>query len=224
MHRFVRSALLAFLLLPVLVGTTVAKDNAQAELDAAIPRDAGPGTELDVAFRAWVPDGGKDWPFSGLAVFIRLTSPDGKASTEAAAHQDRSVPGRYTATVVIPDGGVGLVEVGMFGESCVNEVCTRSDLMFALPEEQRVPRAFAAPVAPPERPAPAAAVQPPAAAVQPTAVAAPELTVAAAAAATTAPPDTVPMAVAIITPGVLLLAVVAMTLARRMRTAKPKRG
>jgi hypothetical protein len=215
MHRFVRSALLAFLLLPVLAGTTVAKDNAQAELDAAIPRDAEPGTEIDVAFRAWVPDGGKDWPFSGLAVFIRLTSPDGKASTEAAAHQDRSVPGRYTATVVIPDGGVGLVEVGLFGESCVNDVCTRSDLMFALPEEQRVPRAFAAPVAPPERPATA---------VQPTAVAAPGLTVAPAAAATTAPPDTVPIAVAIITAGVLLLAVVAMALARRMRTAEPSRG
>lgn len=214
MHRIVRSALLAFLLLPALAGTTLAKDNTQAELDAPIPRDGVPGTKIDVGFRAWVPDGGKDWPFSGLAVFIRLTSPDGRSSTEAAALQDRSVPGRYTATVVVPAGGVGLVEVGLLGENCVNDVCTRSDLMFALPEEQRRPRVIAAPVAPPERPAPAPAVQP-------TAAAAPRVTVARPAPATAAPTDTVPFALATVA-GVALLAGVG--IARRVRATHGPAG
>ena len=58
-------------------GVAAAKGGALASLDTPIPRDAEPGTEIDVAWRAWTPDGGTDWPFSGSPVFIRLVSADG---------------------------------------------------------------------------------------------------------------------------------------------------
>ena len=84
----------------------------------------------------------------------------------------------------------------------------RSDLLFQLPEEQRVPHAAAArPVVP--------------VATAADRMARPSL---AAAAATEDPNQNLPIAVAIIGAGVLLLAVVAMTLVRRIRTAEPSRG
>ena len=65
------------------------------------------------------------------------------------AARDPAGSGRYEATIAIPSGGVGRVEVGLFGESCVEGTCTRSDLLFELPEDQRVPQAAAAPPAVP---------------------------------------------------------------------------
>jgi hypothetical protein len=83
-------------------------------------------------------------------VFIRLTSPDGSSSTEARGVENPSGSGHYLATIAVPAGGVGLVEVGLFGESCVNGACARSDILFELPATQRVPVAVAAgPVDPP---------------------------------------------------------------------------
>ena len=48
--------------------------------------------------------------------------------------------GRYEATIAIPAGGVGLVEVGLFGESCVNGECFRSDIPFVLSDADRLPQ------------------------------------------------------------------------------------
>ena len=181
-----------------------AKDGALASLETPIPSDADPGTEIDVAWRAWMPDGGTDWPFSGSPVFIRLVSADGGRSTETMGRESPAGSGRYEATIAIPSGGVGRVEVGLFGESCVDGTCTRSDLLFELPEDQRVPQAAAA------RPA-----APVATAAAPAAGRARRATTAATA---TDPLANLPIAVAIIGAGVLLL-VVAIGLTRRSRTA-----
>ena len=116
--------------------------------------------------------------------------------------------GRYEATITIPSGGVRRVEVGLFGESCVDGTCTRSDLPFELPEDQRVPQAAAAPP-----------VVPLATAAAPAAGRSVAATVAA-----EDPPPNLPIAVAIITAGVLLLVMVALTLARRTRMAEPSRA
>ena len=66
------------------------------------------------------------------------------ASTETMGRESPAGSGRYEATIAIPSGGVGRVEVGLFGESCVDGTCTRSDLLFELPEDQRVPQSAAA--------------------------------------------------------------------------------
>ena len=102
-----------------LAGVAAAKDGALASLETPIPPDADPGTKIDVAWRAWMPDAGTDWPFSGSPVFIRLVSADGGRSTETMGRESPPGSGRYEATIAIPSGGVGRVEVGLFGESCV---------------------------------------------------------------------------------------------------------
>ena len=139
MDRRLWAAPAAALLALSLFGVAAAKDGALASLETPIPPDADPGTEVDVAWRAWMPDAGTDWPFSGSPVFIRLISADGGRSTETMGRESPSGSGHYEATITIPPGGVGLVEVGLFGESCVEGTCTRSDLLFELPEHQRVP-------------------------------------------------------------------------------------
>jgi hypothetical protein len=101
-----------------------------------------------------VPDVDGEWPFAGSPVFIRLTSPDGSASTEAFGVENPRGSGHYLATIAVPAGGVGLVEVGLFGESCVDGACSRSDILFELPAAQRVPLAFAVPAGPVDPPIP----------------------------------------------------------------------
>lgn len=138
------AAIAAVMLAGSLAGVVAAKDGALASLETPIPVDAGPGTEIAVAWRAWMPDAGTDWPFSGSPVFIRLVSATGGRSTETMGRERPPGSGRYEATIAIPSGGVGRVEVGLFGESCVKGTCSRSDLLFELPEDQRVPQAAAA--------------------------------------------------------------------------------
>jgi len=207
MDRRLWAALAGVVLALSLATGVAAKDGALASLETPIPPDADPGTEVDVAWRAWMPDAGTDWPFSGSPVFIRLISADGGRSTETMGRESPGGSGRYEATIAIPAGGVGRVEVGLFGESCVNGTCTRSDLLFDLPESQRVPQAAAArPLAAhgtPAAPAPGRA-----------------LTTDATTDATRADPlANLPIAVAIIGAGVLLL-VGAIGLNRRTRTGR----
>jgi len=202
MDRRLWAALAAVLLALSLAGVAAAKGGALASLETPIPPDADPGTTIDVAWRAWMPDAGTDWPFSGLPVFIRLISADGGRSTETMGRESPAGSGRYEAAIAIPSGGVGRVEVGLFGESCVDGTCTRSDLLFELPDDQRLPQPAAAP-----------AVVPLATAADPPAIRSVAATVSA-----EDPPPNLPVAVAIIAAGILLL-VVATTLARRTRTA-----
>jgi hypothetical protein len=165
MRRLATAGLLGFLLLLSVAGTAAAKGDAMAALDAPISPDADPGTELEVGWRAWMPDGASEWPFTGSPVFIRLTSPDGSSSSEAFGRENPEGSGHYLATIQVPSGGVGRIEVGLFGESCVNGACTRSDILFKLPDEQRVPAAAPVTVDPPipatPEPAPAARATPP---------------------------------------------------------------
>ena len=203
MRRPATASLLGFLLVLSLAGTVAAKGDVLAALDAPIPPDAEPGTELDVGWRAWMPGGTSEWPFSGAPVFIRLTSPDGASSTEAFGRENPVGSGHYLATIHVPVGGVGLVDVGLFGESCVNGECTRSDILFELPEEQRVPVAAAPVIVDP--PVPAAPAPEPGP-IQ--------------AARATPPQDTVPIALAIVA-GAVALALLLGLLGRARATSGP---
>ena len=153
MRRLMTSSLFGLLLLFALNGAAAAKGDAMAALDTPIPPDADPGTELEVGWRAWTPGADGEWPFAGSPVFIRLTSADGASSTEVLGRENPSGSGHYLATIAVPSGGVGLVEIGLFGESCVNGVCSRSDILFELPEGQRTPLAADVSVAEPPIPA-----------------------------------------------------------------------
>ena len=71
--------LLALLPVAVLVlsvaGIAAAKDGALAALDTPIPPDAHPGTEIAVAWRAWMPDGGIQSTPIGPSLSARAPTP-----------------------------------------------------------------------------------------------------------------------------------------------------
>jgi hypothetical protein len=115
-------ALLAVASLLVLVPATLAKGDVVARLDAAIPRDAKPGTKLPVGWTLSVLEG-SDWQAfdaTGTAIFIRFVGRTGGSTTEALATGDGT--GHFTAHVVIPRGGVSNVEIGIHGD-CSGAPC-----------------------------------------------------------------------------------------------------
>ena len=153
MHRrFLSTGLVGFVLLLSAAGVASAKEGAEAALDAPIPPGAEPGTKIEIGWKAWWPDGAGDTtPVTGSPVFIRLTSVDGTDKVEMGGKESPAGSGHYAATVTVPPGGVGLVEIGLRSESCVNGTCTRWDMPFLLSDADRIP-ARAAPVVPAAEP------------------------------------------------------------------------
>lgn len=72
---------------------------------------------------------GKEPPFYGTPVVIRLVARDG-TTTEAAGVETSSGSGHYTASIVVPTGGIDEVIVSMIGTSCNDDdVCVRADYL-----------------------------------------------------------------------------------------------
>jgi hypothetical protein len=87
-----------------------AKEGVKATLTSRIPVDAAPGTELDVAWTLAFTENGQRHPFGAGGVFVRLASATGgKAETGEA----RPSGGDFTATVTVPEGGIGDVQIGL---------------------------------------------------------------------------------------------------------------
>lgn len=134
--------------LPVL-----AKEGAEAKLDTALPRDAEPGSTIKVGWSVFSIDGDETNPIYGSPVYIRLVGPDGTSVTEVMGTEMPQGSGHYTASIQVPEGGIGKVIVGMVGESCVQGgACQRSDMIFPLTDDPLVsgagPAAAPAPAAP----------------------------------------------------------------------------
>jgi hypothetical protein len=114
--------LIAVASLLVLVPATVAKGDVVARLDAAIPRDAKPGTNVAIGWTLSVLEGTEWQAFdaTGTAIFIRFVGTTAGSTTEALATGDGT--GHFTAHVVIPRGGVSNVEIGIHGD-CSGTAC-----------------------------------------------------------------------------------------------------
>ena len=113
-----------------LAGPVLAKEGMQARLDAPIPIDAPPGTTLEVGWTTTVPDGaGGAAAFSGAPVFIALTEP-GASQPEALVFGDETPAGsgHFTASIVVPDGGIAPdgVTIGLRGEMCETGCASRA--------------------------------------------------------------------------------------------------
>ncbi|MEX1170230.1 MAG: hypothetical protein WEE50_08835 [Chloroflexota bacterium] len=108
-------------------------EDAVVMLDAALPGDAQPGTEVEIGWTvAIAEDDGSMQPFSAEGVFVRLLPSSGEP-VEFAARQDRA--GHYVATITVPNGGVGEIEIGLRGTACTTDgQCQRADEMFNLAE------------------------------------------------------------------------------------------
>ncbi len=126
--------------------TAVAKDNAIVTLDATLPGDAEPGSEITVGWTVETPgENGQTSPFNAEGMFIRLIPTTGDP-VEAVGRQGPI--GHYVATISVPAGGIREVEAGLRGESCTGGTCQRSDLMFTI-DELTVPAVAPANVAGP---------------------------------------------------------------------------
>ena len=131
LRRKIQSALLLSTLL-LLAATTgvLAKDDAIVTLDAALPADPEPGSEITVGWTVTTPgDDGLMAPFNAEGMFIRLIPATGEP-VEAVGRQGQ--PGHYVATVTVPAGGVRDVTFGLRGESCSGGTCERSDIVFVI--------------------------------------------------------------------------------------------
>src|SRR5438876_8244618 len=88
------------------------KEGVRATLATTVPLDVKPGTKLDVGWRlSSLDEHGRRQPFGAGGVFVRLLSASGAgAETGYAGEQD---PGEYAASVVVPNGGIGDVLIGI---------------------------------------------------------------------------------------------------------------
>jgi hypothetical protein len=132
-RRQVRSALLLSTLLALAAATgAIAKDDAIVTLDASLPSDPEPGSQITIGWTVEVAgESGEMVPFNAEAMFIRLIPASGDP-VEALGRQ--GPPGHYVATMTVPDGGIRDVEAGLRGESCSGGTCQRSDILFAIDE------------------------------------------------------------------------------------------
>lgn len=137
LRRQLPNALLLSTLLALTATTGVlGKDGAIVTLDASLPADPQPGSEITVGWTVETPgDDGQMAPFNAEGMFIRLIPATGDP-VEAVGRQGPA--GHYVASVTVPAGGIRDVEVGLRGESCTGGTCERSDILFAI-DDSAVP-------------------------------------------------------------------------------------
>jgi hypothetical protein len=110
-----------------------AKEDVKATLATSIPLDAPPGTQLTVAWRLFsVDEHGRREPFGANGVFVRLLSTSGATATEGVAPVGAHATGEYEATVVVPEGGIRDIELGLAGWVSDAKGTRRSDLIFPI--------------------------------------------------------------------------------------------
>ena len=116
-----------------------AKERARATLVTRLPLTAPAGTRIDVRWRLFtIGEGGRQRPFDAGGIFVRLRSAAGAAATEAFASGGSHPSGIYRATVTVPDGGIGGVQIGLMGWTSGPKGEHRSDLLFPITNAPRV--------------------------------------------------------------------------------------
>jgi hypothetical protein len=104
------------------------KEGVEATLLTRIPLDAPAGTRLEVAWRLAYPDHGRRRPFGAGGVFVRLRSAGGGSAETGFASGD----GDYRATAVVPEGGIGDIQIGLQGWTSGPGGTRESDLLFPI--------------------------------------------------------------------------------------------
>lgn len=95
-----------------IASSVLAKDGVLATLHTQISASAVGGSQIDASWSLRVEKSGE--PFNACAVFIRLIGPTGDSS-EAFAECGANSEGHYSATAVVPRGGVAKIEIGVAG-------------------------------------------------------------------------------------------------------------
>lgn len=91
----------------------VARNWVQATLTSPVPKNAAAGSTVVIRWKLWSRDQhGKIVPFDAGGLFARLVNPAHTAAKTAPAHGRQ---GQYSATIRVPSGGIGMVQVGIMG-------------------------------------------------------------------------------------------------------------
>jgi hypothetical protein len=110
-----------------------AKEGVNATLTTRIPLDAPAGTHLKVAWTLFsVDEKGQREPFGANGVFVRLLSASGARAEQGVAPIGAYSTGEYSATVVVPEGGIGDVKIGLMGWQSDATGARRSDAIFPI--------------------------------------------------------------------------------------------
>ena len=128
MRRFALVALGAAAVALVAALPAAGKEGVQATLLTRIPLDAPAGTPLHVAWRLTYLDHGRRRGFGASGVFVRLRSTAGAGAETGVA----SGNGEYRATVVVPQGGIGDVQIGLRGWTNDAAGAHESDALFPI--------------------------------------------------------------------------------------------
>lgn len=147
LRRQIPTALMLSALFALVAAAGVlAKGDAIVTLDASLPSDPQPGSEITIGWTVETPlEDGTRAPFNAEGMFIRLI-PSAGDPVEAAGRQDTL--GHYVATLTVPAGGIADVAIGLRGESCSGGTCQRSDMLFAIDNSAMPLFEAAAPQAP----------------------------------------------------------------------------
>ena len=109
----------------------LAKGEVEATLKTRIPPNAFPGEQLTIAWKLVAADeDGKRRPFGAGGVFIKLLSASGGRATVAFAEGDGGRTGNFRASVIVPEGGIGGILIGLRGLASGPAGSRTSDLYF----------------------------------------------------------------------------------------------
>jgi hypothetical protein len=93
-----------------------AKEEVEARLTSSVPVEAQPGQEITISWRLEsVEDEGRRRPFRASGVFVQLESRSGGVPSVAFAPGDGGRDGRFEAVVVVPEGGIDGIVIGLGG-------------------------------------------------------------------------------------------------------------
>lgn len=126
--RATLASVAALILIALLVVPVAAKEDFEARFDAPLSLASAPGSTLHVGWTVFQTVDGREVPISGLPVELRIHS-GGNAGTVSARGVETPVgSGHFEATLVVPSGGIGILEMAVPNEQCVDGTCTSWDL------------------------------------------------------------------------------------------------
>jgi hypothetical protein len=111
----------------------LAKEGVKATLNTAIPLDAPAGTHVKVGFNlAYLDEQGRRRPFGANAVFVRLLSKTGAGAKTGVVPSGPYADGKYSTTVVVPDGGIRDIQIGLRGFTSGATGTRNADVLFRI--------------------------------------------------------------------------------------------
>ena len=99
-------------------------------LDRPLPVNVAPGSAIDVGAMLWS-GGSEATRFVGTSIFVRAHPATGDAEP-TTGNARRDWLGHYIGRVEVPEGGLGVVEFGVTGTMCENDVCGPRDFIFPI--------------------------------------------------------------------------------------------